>query len=94
MLVGGAAVALPAPAVAGTYLGPVKMQRACTQQHPGMGLTAVLLDRRDAYTWRCASPDGYLGHVDVDRYCRTRHGDDARSGLRDMRKPRSWYCQR
>jgi hypothetical protein len=89
----GGAVA-SAPASAGTFVGPVKMQRACNDQYPGQGLKAVLLDKRDAYTWKCASPEGFLGDIDVNRYCATRYGDGAYAGLRDRTKPRSWYCQR
>ena len=94
LMLSGVALAGAAPASASTFLGRVSMKRACADQYPGQGLRPVLLDRHDAYTWRCASPDGYLGHIDVNRQCVTEHGDGAFAGLWDRSKPHSWYCQR
>jgi hypothetical protein len=87
-------VGAASPAHAGVYLGGVDMQGACNNQYPGMGLRAVVLDQRNAYSWVCTSPWGYRQGIDVTRQCRVQYGWSAYAGLWDSRNPYSWFCQR
>ena len=91
-----AATALTAPAAsAAAVVGGVDMQRACnTQYPPSFGLRAVVLDQRNAYSWRCAAPWDSTRGIDVNRACANQYGSGAWSGPRDSRNPYSRYCQR
>ena len=85
------------PAAAGTYLGGVDMQRGCSVQWAAYGpTTAIVLDQRNAYSWKCRSnyTNYILGGVDVNRECALQFGQGAYAGLGNTSNPYSWYCQR
>jgi hypothetical protein len=91
----GISVATGGAAHATTRLGGVDMQRACTTQWPGYGLTAHVNNPTDAYSWRCWAPWDHSSYgIDVNRECVTQYGGGAYAGLGNTRDPYSWYCQR
>jgi hypothetical protein len=90
----GSSLATAAPASAATIIGGVDMQRACTKQYPGMGLTAVVLDGNNAYSWKCRSPWGYTGGINVNAACGEQYGGGAYSTVLNPRDPYSWRCVR
>ena len=90
----GAGVAGAATANATTILGGVDMQRACNEQYPAFGLRAVVTDQHNAFSWRCTSPWGYSGGIDVNRECASQYGSGAYSVLLNTSDPYSWRCGR
>jgi len=90
----GAAVLAAAPASAATQLGGVSMQQACNQQYPGMGLTATVTNASSAYSWRCRSPWGYSGQINVNSACANQYGAGAYSNALNPSDPYSWRCFR
>jgi hypothetical protein len=91
-----AAASAGGPTSGGTYLGPVNMQDACTNQYPEQGRVAAVGDPHNAFSWICIYPSWDLpyGGISVDKQCVVQYGIGARSGLRDRKDPASWYCQR
>jgi hypothetical protein len=83
-----------APASAATRLGGVNMQEACNTQWPALGLTAVVLNGSNAYSWRCTNNFGFTQGISVNAECVTQYGAGAYAGLGSVSNPYSWYCQR
>lgn len=84
-------------ASAAIRLGGVDMQRACSVQWAHFGpTTAIVLDQRNAYSWKCRSnyTGVIVGGIDVNRQCVYQYGWGAYAGLGSTTNPYSWYCQR
>jgi hypothetical protein len=106
----GSALVGATPADAGTRLGGVDMQRACTTQYPpewglsarvndsgnsAWGLTGPDNDPKKAYSWRCWAPWDHSSYqIDVNRACVAQYGAGAYAKLGSSTNPYSWYCQR
>lgn len=83
------------PASASDVLGGVDMQRACnTQYYDAFNYRAVLLDKNDAYSWRCVKDGDTSNRIDMDRACVIQYGAGARAGLVYEWDPHTWFCQR
>jgi hypothetical protein len=99
-LVGASTIGMLATAPsasAAIRLGGVDMQRACSVQWKHFGpTTAIVLDQRNAYSWKCRSnyTGVIVGGIDVNRQCADQYGWDAYAGLGSTSNPYSWYCQR
>ncbi|OXM43115.1 hypothetical protein [Amycolatopsis alba] len=90
MLGGAVATAAPAAATTNGVYG-VDMQRACTKQNPGMGLSAVPEDRGNAYSWVCRAPWGYKVGINVNAACAEQHPGTTAKPL-NPRDAYSWRC--
>ncbi|WP_117212170.1 hypothetical protein [Allorhizocola rhizosphaerae] len=92
-VVGASAIAATAaPAQAATIIGGINVDRQCKVQH-GSAFTAVVLDTRNAYSWRCHY-SGYLYGVDMNSACINQYGGGAFSVLLDPGNAYSWRCAR
>lgn len=59
----------------------------------GSGSRAVMLNRGDAYSWRCSSQGGLL-NVSVDDLCRQQFGRGYRAVMLNRGDAYSWRCRR
>ena len=70
------------------------MQAGCNNQYPAFGYVATVLDRQNAYSWRCAQRWDNTHGLSINEQCAAQYGRGAYAGLRDSRNPYSWFCQR
>lgn len=80
---------------------PIDLNRYCRKKYGApraVIVNAVLLDSRDAYSWRCEKTRGassdYRELVDISivEACSVQYGPWAEAGLERRRDPYSWYC--
>ncbi|CAM2833618.1 hypothetical protein [Skermania piniformis] len=88
----GSMLALSAPPATAKELGGVDMQAACNNQYKGWGTTAVVLDPKSAYSWRCKPKVGIAQPINVNQQCTVQYGSPAFSKARDPKNPYTWYC--
>jgi hypothetical protein len=97
LFVGLAAPSAGASASAKTATGGLDFNAYCARKRSGVGWRsyAVLLNRRDAKSWRCATGVLFKGRdpINVRDACKMRYGNRAVEVLGNRSNPYSWYCR-
>ena len=85
------AVALLATATPAAAGSSVSMDGYC-KTHYGSSARAVMLDRNDAYSWRCSYKGSYY-NISVDEVCQEQYDGNWVAVMGDREDAYSWTCE-